>query len=250
MWSGDPQWWSGTAPVLFPVCGSPRDGKIRIDGVERSMTTHGFAPTSMFSVASKTDDCVVLELLSSAETLTDYPFEFALRVIVQLSDAGLRQTVEVTNRGERPMPYSVGIHPAFAFADGHGEVQFEHNEAAEVPLVQNRLNTGRTKPSGVVDGRVVINTRESFKQGALCFYNANSRELEFRDSAGRGMKARFGGFPHLILWGASGAPFLSVEAWTGHGDSEGFEGSFEERPSTRIVAPGETASYFGEFTPL
>lgn len=250
MWCGDPQWWSGTAPILFPVCGSPRDGKIRIDGVERKMITHGFAPNSTFSVAAKTDESVVLELASGQETHAVYPYDFTLKVSIQLTDAGLRQSVEVSNTGNRPMPYSVGIHPAFAFAGGRGEVAFERDEATEVPLVQNKLVTGRTKPSGVVDRRVAIDTRESFKLGALCFFDANSRELEFRDAVGQGMKVRVGGFPHLILWAAPGAQFLSVEAWTGHGDAEGFSGSFEERPSTRIIAPGESANYFGEFTPL
>lgn len=250
MWSGDPQWWSGSAPILFPVCGSPKDGKIRIDGVEREMTTHGFALTSTFSVTAQTADSVVLELVNDVATEAVYPYPFRLAVAVRLTNDGLRQSVSVTNTGDRPMPYSAGIHPAFVFADGLGEVVFDRDEATEIPLVQNKMFTGRSKPSGIVDRRVAIDTRDSFKLGALCFFDANSDGLEFRDSVGRGMRVRIGGFPHLILWAAQGAAFLSIEAWTGHGDAEGFKGAFDERPSTRFVAPGETHSYFGEFSPL
>jgi len=27
LWQGDPEYWSGQAPVLFPICGSLRDNK-------------------------------------------------------------------------------------------------------------------------------------------------------------------------------------------------------------------------------
>lgn len=250
IWSGDARWWSGTAPVLFPICGSLKDGKTRIDGVERQMTTHGFALNSTFSVAARAADSVVLELLSNDATRAVYPYEFRLAISVQLTDEGLRQTVEITNTGDRPMPYSTGIHPAFVFANGMGEVEFEEDEATDIPLVQNKLITSRLKPSGVRNRRVAIDTKTSFKLGALCFFDANSSALVFRDSAGQGMKVRVGGFPHLILWAAEGAEFLSVEAWTGHGDTESFDGSFDERRSTCVLMPGQSSSYFGEFAPL
>lgn len=249
IWSGDSQFWSGTAPILFPICGSLRDGKTQIDGIERRMETHGFALTSLFSVSEKADDSVSLVLASDDATRAVFPYDFQLTVTVGLTEGGLRQTVDVKNTGSRPMPFSVGIHPAFVFADGRGEVQFSHDEAAEIPLVRNKLVTGESKPSGVKDGRIFIDTRESFDLGALCFFDANSNSLEFRDSAGQGMRVDVGGFPHLILWAARGAPFLSVEAWTGHGDSQDFSGDFDERRSTRFVDPGETHRYFAEFTP-
>lgn len=250
IWSGDPRWWTGTAPILFPVCGTPKDGKIRIDGIEREMTTHGFAAASTFAVSEKTDDSVVLQLVGNDEIHAVYPYAFRLEVKVSLDGNGLTQSVAVTNMGGRSMPYSVGIHPAFRFVGGQGDVLFDHGEASEIPLVRNRLVTRHTKPSGVVDRKVVIDTEESFKLGALCFFNSNSNGLVFRDSDGRGMRVRVGGFPHLVLWAAQGAEFLSAEAWTGHGDVEGFTGSFHERASTRFIDPGERHSYFGEFSPL
>jgi hypothetical protein len=52
-------------------------------------------------------------------------------------------------------------------------------------------------------------------------------------------------FPHIALWSRSvkgiGAPFLCLEAWTGHGDPEGFSGDIFAKPSMRALAPGETA---------
>ncbi len=31
-------------------------------------------------------------------------------------------------------------------------------------------------------------------------------------------------FPHFAVWSKRGAPFVSLEAWTGHGDPDGFDG--------------------------
>jgi len=42
IWQADPAVWAQHAPVLFPVCGSVRDGRILIDGEAYPMTKHGF----------------------------------------------------------------------------------------------------------------------------------------------------------------------------------------------------------------
>ena len=37
LWQGDPEYWSGQAPVLFPICGSVRNGQVQYhlkDGVK------------------------------------------------------------------------------------------------------------------------------------------------------------------------------------------------------------------------
>lgn len=31
LWEGNPEYWSGQAPVLFPICGSIRDDKAQIE---------------------------------------------------------------------------------------------------------------------------------------------------------------------------------------------------------------------------
>ena len=56
IWQADPQVWAQHTPVLFPVCGSVRDGKIRIDGREYPMTKHGFTRTPEFAVCRRGAD--------------------------------------------------------------------------------------------------------------------------------------------------------------------------------------------------
>jgi len=59
------------------------------------------------------------------------------------------------------------------------------------------------------------------------------------------------GFPHLALWSKPGAPFVCMEAWTGHGDPVGFSGDLADKPSMRLLAPGagDTARMSLSFTP-
>ena len=43
MWQGDPQFWSGRNPTLFPLVGSTYDKKLHIDGKTYAIGNHGFA---------------------------------------------------------------------------------------------------------------------------------------------------------------------------------------------------------------
>jgi galactose mutarotase-like enzyme len=45
------------------------------------------------------------------------------------------------------------------------------------------------------------------------------------------------------LWTRPGAPFLCLEAWTGHSDPEGFAGDLFEKPAMRALAPGARARH-------
>ena len=41
LWQGDAKYWSGQAPVLFPICGSIRDDRAKtLDGKELAMPRH------------------------------------------------------------------------------------------------------------------------------------------------------------------------------------------------------------------
>ena len=42
MWQGDPAYWTGRAPILFPVAGGLRDDCYTMDGERYEMPKHGF----------------------------------------------------------------------------------------------------------------------------------------------------------------------------------------------------------------
>ena len=113
IWGGDPAYWSGRNPILFPIVGGLKDGTVRIGGKPYQMDRHGFARRMEFSVVGQGDDYAELELGETAETLARYPFPFSLRVRHQLLEDGFATSFTVTNTGTLPMPFCVGAHTAF-----------------------------------------------------------------------------------------------------------------------------------------
>lgn len=59
LWQGDKEYWSGQAPVLFPICGSLRDNRATtLNGKEIQMPRHGIVRKEEFELTSITDDTI------------------------------------------------------------------------------------------------------------------------------------------------------------------------------------------------
>jgi len=48
LWDGDPAFWTGRSPLLFPIVGRVRNDRIRVGDAEYELPRHGFARTSPF----------------------------------------------------------------------------------------------------------------------------------------------------------------------------------------------------------
>lgn len=244
IWRGDQAWWAQSAPVLFPIVGWARNGRIRIDGIDRPMGVHGFAAGSSFAIDAAGPGHARLSLRATAANLAAYPFPFRLTLAYRLRPESLAVTVEVENCGDRPMPYAVGLHPGFNWPlpgtsrDGHAVV-FGEAETGEVPvIVPGGLFSALTRPIPL-DGRHLPLSDELFAAEALCFLNARSRSVRYEAHPhGPSITLEATGFPHWAVWSRPGAPFVSIEAWTGHGDPAGFDGELKDKPSMRLLPPG------------
>lgn len=243
LWPGDPAWWDASAPILFPIVGWARNGEVRIDGIARPMGVHGFAGSRPFHLVEQGAASCRLELLDDAETRAVYPFGFSLSVSYHLTDGGLAVGFTVANTGDRAMPYSLGFHPGFRWPlsgpsrEGHAVV-FAEVEVATVPVIApGGLFSDRRRPVPL-EGRRLVLDDAVFAAEALCFLDARSRSWAFEAPDGSAVRMDLDGFPHLALWSKTGAPFVCLEAWTGHGDRVGFDGELKDKPSMRLLAPG------------
>ena len=79
MWHGDPQIWSGSAPILFPLCGASKDNKYILNGKEYNIARHGFARNKIFELEYINDKKAVFLLKDDEETLAKFPFKFEFR---------------------------------------------------------------------------------------------------------------------------------------------------------------------------
>ena len=245
IWEKDPAIWDQTAPVLFPVVGWTRGGRVRVDGVEYPLGLHGFAWRKLFDVAERRADYLRLALVDDAETRALYPFAFRFEVEFRLRAGALDNRLIIMNSGARPLPYACGLHPAFRWplngSSAEHAVIFEKEERPEVPIIgPGGLFSSRTRKTPL-EGRRLPLAPAMFAEDALCFLDIASRRLVFDNGAGTRLAVALDGFPHVGFWTLPPAPYLCIEPWTGHGDPEDFEGDLHEKPSMRLLAPGESA---------
>lgn len=250
LWSGDPEHWNRHAPWLFPVVGASVGGEVRVDGKSFPMAQHGFARDLPFAVVARSDDAVTLRLTDDAGTRAHYPFAFRLDVTARVSAGSLAFDLTVTNPGDTPLPYGLGFHPAFPWPFAGGErragggyaVEFEAAERPFVPEVGEGGLLVRSEREVPLDGTRLALDPALFIE-ALVFLDAKSRALRFVAPGGEAIAMRMQDFPHIAVWTRPTAPFLSLEAWTGHADWAGFEGDLSQRDSQRLLAPGASAGH-------
>ncbi len=243
-WRADPSVWDAVCPILFPTVGWSRGGAVRVDGKTYPMQVHGFAAALDFDLVESDGRRAVLRLCDADQTRRHYPFAFALTVTYRLGEASLDAAFAVENRDARRMPYALGIHPGFrwplsgAAREGHAIV-FETAEDPLVPVIApGGLFSPERRPVPLEERTLALDDA-LLAQEALCFLDLKSRSLAYGAADGATLSVAWEGFAHAAIWARPPAPFVSIENWTGHGDPVGFEGELADKPSMRLLAPGE-----------
>ncbi|MGE4322522.1 MAG: aldose 1-epimerase family protein [Sphingobium sp.] len=246
MSDGDPRWWTGRAPLLFPFVGRCSGDRYRVDGRDYAMAQHGFARRMPFALAGRTGDSATFRLDADAATMAVYPFAFRLDMDFAVRGASLTMTALVMNRGTADMPFSFGYHPAFAWplpfggaADEH-RIVFDTPEPAPIRMVGTEPGLIAPDPvASPVDGDTLSPTPAMFAGDALIWDRLESRSLMWGVPGRTRLKIDFPDTPWLGLWQKPGAPFLCVEPWAGMADPMGFTGDVWEKPGIMRLRPGE-----------
>jgi len=237
MTDADPAYWTGRAPVLFPVVGAPAGETIRVDGREYPMKKHGFARRRRFAVEEQDAVRAVFLLTDDAETRASYPFAFELRLIFAVSGATLSVTADIRNPDpERALPASLGFHPAFAWplpggsAKRQARVLFSEAEPDGVRVIADdgTIAPG-TAPSPLTDGRLLPLRDELFAHDALVWDRVRSRALTYGVPGGPNLHLTHDA-PMLGIWTKPGAAFLCLEPWHGIADPSGYDGEYAAKP--------------------
>ncbi|MEQ6204206.1 aldose 1-epimerase family protein [Sulfitobacter sp. HNIBRBA2951] len=254
LWDGDAAFWTGRAPVLFPIVGRAAEDMIAVGDHAAPMPQHGFARRSAFEVEAQTASMCRHILRANADTRKVYPFEFALRITHELAGATLRVRAEVTNDDTQPMPFGFGYHPAFRWPLPNAEGRDHHVTLAQGGTPDMRaLDDGLLKPTPIAgpftDGDLVL--RDGlFANGALVFPNG-ADALRYGPKGGPSLDFAFHNLPDLALWRPVGAPFLCIEPWHGTASYVGDGPQIAERPNSITLAAGQSVSfgYDVTFTP-
>ena len=217
------------------------------------MAVHGFARTQPFEVLEQQPSRVRLGLAASDETRRHYPFAWRLEVEYALHGPELSVALTVDNVGTSAMPYACGLHPGFRWPFAGGDLDdysiiFGEPEASSVPIISGEGLFSRQSRRIPLDGRHLPLSTELLANEALCFLDAKSRALRFAHRSGAAIDVALQDFPHVALWSRPQGRFLSIEAWTGHGDLADADGDLFRKPSMRHLPGGASASHSTRFS--
>jgi len=235
IWEGNPDFWGGQSPVLFPTVGALKDDKYIFEGETYEMPRHGFARRKFFEVKSSSESEVIFKLNSDEETLKFYPFEFSLQIKYTLIENKLTVSYIVKNKSEKEMYFSLGAHPGFAIDTKNGlkyddyEIAFSDDEKLEIhPLIDN-LISNETQTIKLHNKALPL-SYELFSKDALVMTTMKSKELILRNNKNNHKVIfTFSNFPYFGIWAAKNADFVCLEPWQGIADLENHNQELTEK---------------------
>ena len=242
LWQGDPAFWCGRSPILFPICGELRNNGFNYNGKHYDLRKHGFASIMEFEVEEHCDTYATFLLRSTEQTLASYPFEFELRVKYSLCGRKMTVIYETLNPSDSDMYFSVGAHESYACPEGIGEYKlvFDGEEC---------FNCATFTPEKVIGDEFIDlgqNTRElnitdeMFDIGALMFLDLKSRGVTLVNKrTGKGRRLEYPGFDYFFVWTRPYAGYVCLEPWRGVPDFDNASGKFEEKRGINKLGPGE-----------
>jgi len=221
LWQGDATYWSGQAPVLFPICGSLREDTAfysHEDGTETkgNIPRHGLVRKKEFDLVAQTENSVTFAIEDDKNTYQNYPYHFRLEITYLVTGKTVRTQYKVFNKEtSKVMPYFIGGHPGFNCPLLDGEtyedyyLEFEKEETCSVP---------RPFPkTGMLD----FQDRSPWLDG--------QKELDLSYD-----------LLNLIIWSTlNKGPFIAFEPWSGLSTSLEEGDHLEDKKNVRLLEPGQ-----------
>ncbi len=169
----------------------------------------------------------------------NYPFPFGVELSYALDGASLHTTLDLTSRGESPMPAGIGFHPYYrrTLLDEAEQVEIR----ARAPRAYAELVP--THPP------VAIDASQDFARGRplgdqdfdTCFAGWDGRAtITWPGSRVRAHVACDATLDHMILFAPPGKPFFALEPVSNANNGFNLAALGDPDAGMRILAPGET----------
>lgn len=217
VWSGDPDVWASSCPVLFPICGGLKNNKYIFEGREYHLPKHGFLRRKTFIVESFDSESAVFLFSGDDETKASYPFLYEIRIKYTLFEKTLNIDYNIKNTADTPMYFNIGSHEGYFTPEGIEEydIVFEQNENLNHTVLDGNILTNETVP--ILNNTSVLPlSEEYFKEDALVFTDIKSRTVTLKDRRGtREIKVDYPDDKYLLFWHVPNAKFICIEPWNG-----------------------------------
>ena len=255
LWQGDATYWSGQAPVLFPICGSLREDSAfysHADGTETkgNIPRHGLVRKKEFDLVAQTENSVTFAIEDDKNTYQNYPYHFRLEITYLVTGKTVRTQYKVFNKEtSKVMPYFIGGHPGFNCPLLDGEtyedyyLEFEREETCSVP--RPFPETGMLDfqdRSPWLDGQKELDLiYDLFSTDAVTLDELQSRTIALRSRKHeKGLKVHFQEFSNLIIWSTlNKGSFIAFEPWSGLSTSLEEGDHLEDKKNVRLLKPDQ-----------
>ncbi len=214
-------WPGGGLPFLFPFAGRVQhQGELYKYGLGDKVYTmpiHGFSWSAEWDVLDRLLDRARLQMRSTPETKTIYPFDFSIIMDITLSPRSLQISMEIRNQSmpskqeEQKMPVAIGWHPYFSIRQQATRLELKSKTVypvtdqgmAGIPLdAAMHLGAGpwplpKTELSSLILGQPAENGAKLLSPNRQLSIKASPTNL----------------FNYFVTWTNQPSEFLCVEPW-------------------------------------
>lgn len=223
LWYGDPTYWGGRSPILFPFVGRLKDCQYLLNGVKYPLEIHGFARKCDFSVCHATKTQLDFLLVSNDVTQAVYPYDFQLHILYTLLDDTLGITYLVQNNSKTTMYFGLGAHPGFrvpldrgkTFEDYRIELLGQAGTPMRVGFSADCLINGNDEPY-LLNADAALPLRHTLFDNDAIFLSNVAKQARLTAGDGHSITLFYPDMTYLGIWHTpkTKAPFVCIEPWT------------------------------------
>ena len=247
LWQGDPNYWTGRAPNLFPYIARLTEGKYTLNGKTYDMGIHGFAKNIVFDTEQVSESKIVFSTQDTDETRAQYPYAFAFSVIYALEEDQLSVTYDVKNKDDERMYFGVGAHPGFCVPMESGldftDYYLEFHEIAPAKRVgfsEDCFLNGNDTPFIMEDGLKLPLHHDMFDDDAIVLVDMAKAVTLKSDKGNRSVRVEYPDMEYLGFWHKpkTDAPYVCIEPWSSLPSRKNVIEDFATQPSLLSLEAG------------
>ena len=249
LWQGDPAYWTGQAPNLFPFVGRLYQKTYTLHGKAYPMEIHGFVRHAQMTVEEQEATGCCFLLTDSPETLAIYPYSFAFRIRYTLKGQTLQVAFQVENRSAEPLYCGMGGHPGFNVPMEEGlsfedyELTFPEACTPSRVIFSPALQVAPERLAyPLVEGRKLPLQHQLFDADAVVLAGAPRQVTVSSPKGSHGVTVSYPQMPYVGFWHKpqTDAPYVCMEPWSILPGRDSLVEELSQMPDITTVAPGET----------
>lgn len=217
LYQADEKYWTGQAPILFPIIGVLPDDKCIIHGKKYEMGAHGFVKNKEFTLYEQTSDTLTFLQTDDEISIDMYPFQFQLFVSYKLVGNTVINQYKVVNKDEKEMIFSIGGHPAFACKGEYSDYYLEFEKKETLLARRKTIYVLPEKYEFMTDEDSLALSHDMFYDGAILFEGLQSTWIDLKNkNDATKLRISFEGFTHFGIWSSENdGPYVCLEPWLG-----------------------------------